>query len=109
MYPKCRQYPKGITVGNAHWDVKFCRKTPDHPPTDVGLCDPETRTIYIRYKQSRRETLMTFLHEWLHAVEFEYEIEIGHTIIEKLEDAVIEFCEENPEVLVNFLFQMLGD
>ena len=109
MWPTCRQYPKHIYVRGTQWDIKFCRKTPDtYPGEGVGLCDPETKTIYIKYKQPPRETFLTFIHELLHAIEDEYEVEIGHPIIEPLEYAVANLLENNAEIIIHFVFLMFG-
>jgi len=107
MFPTCRKYPKDIMVRGTHWDIKFCRSTPEGPDSDLGLNDPEARIIFIRYKQTPRETFMTLVHEWLHAVEAEYEIQIGHPIIEVLEEVFASFCEENDEFLIWFIFTFL--
>ena len=96
VFPRTRDYPKEIFIKDHVWDLKFCRSTPDdRDPEDLGLCDPSTKTIYVRYKQPARETFMTVVHEWLHMVEDEYEIEIGHKIIHVLEEAIADFLEKN--------------
>ena len=103
MFPKTREYPKEIIVKDQPYDIKFCRNTPEGPDSDVGLYDPETRTLYIRYKQTPKETFKTAVHEWLHAVEDEYGVKLGHPIIEKLEDAIADLVEKNPEIFISFL------
>jgi hypothetical protein len=106
MFPKCRDYPDHIIVKGQPWDVKFCRNTPEGPDTDVGLYDPENKCIYIKYKQTPRQTFQTAFHEWLHIVEDEYQIEIGHPIIEKLEEAIADFVEQNPDIFISMLFKL---
>lgn len=107
MFPKTREYPNQVIVNGNYWDIKFCRKTPDNPPSDLGLCDPGIKTLFIRYKQSSRETFMTFCHELLHAIEDEYEIDIPHNVIYKLEDAIADLVENNPEIFIQFLFRVM--
>jgi len=109
MYPGVRDYPKEIVVKDTPWNIKFCRKTPDDQPGEgLGLCDPETKTLYIRYKQSPRETFKTFVHEWWHAVEVEYEFDISHKLIYKFETIFTDLLENNPEFFIQFIFHVTG-
>ncbi len=50
-----------------------------------GTACPETRTIELCSKMGRRKMLSTFIHEVLHAIEFEYQIKIPHRLIYALE------------------------
>ena len=79
-----KAYPKEILIGETVWRVRFVRKFRGEPNT-VGLCCEANETIYIRQGLGRVETFKTFLHELLHAVEFEHKIEIPHKLIYQLE------------------------
>jgi hypothetical protein len=56
--------------------------------TTVGECRFDARQIAIKTGLSKRETIKTFIHEVLHAIEFERGIKIQHKAIYQLEDAV---------------------
>lgn len=73
-----------------------------------GISDPEQRVNYIKYGQDRRETFKTFFHEWLHSVEFEYDIEIPHKLISALEDPFADLWEENGPELLELLLLCFG-
>lgn len=109
MFPRTSEYPKEIFVKDMVWRVRFCRTVPDDPQEkDLGMCDPESRTIFIRYKQKPRETFMTFVHELLHAFEFEYNIEISHEIIYELEECIADLVTQNPELFILFMFRVFN-
>jgi hypothetical protein len=99
ILPKIRQYPKRIRVRGEPWDIQFVRKIPSNDTHDVGLCDPSNNTIYIKLKQSPRDTFLTFIHEVIHAMEVEWDFNLPHTqkddVVDKLERAIGEFLENN--------------
>lgn len=57
----------------------------------LGECSQEPREIRIRSDLSPRLTLITFIHEVLHAMQFEYGIKIPHASVNQL-DSAIEAC-----------------
>jgi Zn-dependent peptidase ImmA (M78 family) len=89
--------PRQITVRGAHWQVVITRtlKYGENGEELLGLCDPSLRCIYVNKKQSPRQQFITFLHEAMHAIEFEYERKFGHKIIEKIEEPLGEFLRDN--------------
>lgn len=89
-----RSYAATWLVGDNLWDLKFV-KTAGDSDSNRGLCDPSNRTVYVLRGMDRGEIFRTFLHEILHAIEFENEIDIKHEIIEKLEDGIADFILEN--------------
>jgi len=95
MIPRRKEYPKQLNINGEEWKVKFVNII-DKDIELHGQCDPGTRTIYIRNKQSEVERCATFIHEILHAFEAEYEIKISHKAIYQLEHAMMDF------ILVNF-------
>ena len=94
---KLKDYPREIQVGEALWEVRFVRQLEESDPARItwGLCDPSDQIIYIRLGQSQGERLKTFLHELLHAIEYEYKITMPHRLIHKLEDPLARFLMDN--------------
>lgn len=82
-WPAKSSYPNTVLIVDAVWEVKFVRKIAS--ANHLGLCDPSTNTIYIRLKQSREETFLTFFHECMHAYEFETGKEAGETMVRLFE------------------------
>lgn len=64
-------------------------------PNCLGMCDPNTKIIYIKNGQSKSAEIKCFLHEWLHSAEAEFEIKIPHDSVYKLEDAIYKFLTLN--------------
>lgn len=93
--PSKRQYPRKLLINDQEYTVKFVRKIPKDKET-VGWCDPSEHEICIKTGQSVSETFATFVHETLHAIEFEYGLKIEHALVYKLEKAICDF------LLVNF-------
>lgn len=54
----------------------------------LGECRFDSKQIALKSDESERETFKTFVHEVLHAMEFERGIKIPHKAIYQLEDAV---------------------
>ena len=67
----------------------------DDKPDCLGLCDPNARTITIKLGQSDTETVKTFIHELIHAIEAEYETPIPHKITYTLEEGVFKVLKLN--------------
>jgi len=99
-----RDYPKIMFIGLELWRLYWFRKIPKgEDKKTVGLCDPSDKTIHVKYGQSDYETLRTYIHEVIHAIQDEYNIKFhknptkDHEIVEKLEIAITHF------IWVNFL------
>jgi hypothetical protein len=90
--PKASQYPKRIYVKGEVYKVTFTTKI-----KHFGDTDSETKVIRIRSGMSKRETFKTFLHELLHAIEFECDFKstLKHSQIYDLEDAIFELLIDN--------------
>ena len=54
----------------------------------LGLCEPETKQILIRFNLGKREMMATFIHEVLHAIEFEHGIAIPHALISQIDTSI---------------------
>lgn len=92
--PTPKQYPKEIVIGDNVWSVKFFRKKKGHANTS-GLCDPSTKTIWLKQGQTHTELMSTYIHEVLHAFEDEYNHPIPHKTIYALEQAIMNFLFAN--------------
>jgi hypothetical protein len=92
--PQIRKYPREVRVKDETYQVKFVRKIKGERST-LGECDPESRTIRIKLGQSLAETFATFIHEVLHAIEFEYEIKISHRAIYLYEKGIADLLLAN--------------
>ena len=64
-------------------------------PKQRGECDDLAKQIAILKGMSERETLETFIHELLHAVELEYGIPIPHRLIYMLEMPFVKLAKLN--------------
>lgn len=94
------EIPKQIRVKNAIYNIVFTNTLyPDDEYFTFGLCDPQTRTIYIKKHLTEQQTISTYWHEYFHAVEFEYGVKIGHPMIEILEKAMAHLYRRNAFVL----------
>lgn len=94
---KLKDYPREYMVGDAVWKLRFVRHIPHDQPGRicVGLAEPSEQVIYVKLGQDPEERLKTFLHELLHAIEYEYDISMPHRLIHKLEDPLARFLIDN--------------
>ena len=92
--PYQKDYKKFYTIGDCEWEVKFVRNFPSRP-SDTGQCDPGNYTIRIKAGESREEKFLTFIHEIIHAFEDEYNFELKHEHVYKLERAIADFIVQN--------------
>ena len=88
---KKTSYPRQLVIGDEVWSVKFVRKLDGC----YGECDPSNNEIRIRMKQSHDETLKTFIHEVVHALEFSFEFDLEHRHVYALEEAVFQLLRDN--------------
>jgi hypothetical protein len=91
--------PKTLQVYGKRWQIKtkkFPAPIDDEPGTE-GLCCKESRVIYIERTLSGEEKLNTFLHEIIHAIN--YELKLGQTSLSSdVEEVICQgiadfFCE----------------
>jgi hypothetical protein len=61
----------------------------------LGLCDPGTRTIFLKLNQAESEVIKTFIHEMIHALEAEYQTPIPHRIVYTLEEGIFRVLKLN--------------
>ena len=101
---KKTSYAKEWLVGGNPWRLKFVRLI-DGDENTVGLCCPDTKEILLKQKQDYMQTFKTFIHEVVHAVEFEGEFELDHEHVEKMEEGLATFLVNNFEDLQRILGQ----
>ncbi len=85
--------PRSIEIGGNIWTVHFYRKPPlaEKPGEEIfGACVPKRRRLYVKQGQAPLERLSTLIHELLHAIEYEYKIEIPHSLVNALEGPLAE-------------------
>ena len=92
--PNEAQYPKSVLINNEVYRVQFVVK-PDREKSTLGLCDPDKKVIRIKKGLSAKERMSTYVHEVLHAFEFEYEIDVHHDIVYALEECIINYLLVN--------------
>lgn len=85
--PKHDAYPKELHINEETYTVHVVTRIPDEKASTLGLCDSGTKRIYIK-KASKAQMFRTFVHESLHAIEFEYQLDIKHEMVYKLEKAI---------------------
>lgn len=93
--PNWKKYPKKININDEMYEIRMVKRIPGEPHTDCGMCDPGEKIIWIRYTQSKRGVLRTAIHEILHAMEAEHEIELKHSLVYSLEKALESFLVDN--------------
>lgn len=93
-HPHISRYPREIRIGDDVYKVKFVTRI--GPSRKIlGLCDPANHTIRIRTGQSPEETLKTFIHEILHAIEFSREVKLSHELVYQLEQCLYDVLVDN--------------
>lgn len=90
--PKISQYPKVVLIGPAKipYQIKFVRNK-----KWLGDCSAGKQRIRLVLPQSLDELLMTFLHEVLHAIEFESGKRVKHKNIYRFEEGLYWLLKSN--------------
>ena len=86
---------KKILVGEAAYSIKRQRTIRDGKERLCGLCDGEKKWIKIRKEDDDMKELMHLIHELLHAIEFEWDIEIPHKLVHQLEEPIARLIIDN--------------
>jgi hypothetical protein len=95
---RVRDFPRTFDVGDQIWTLKFVNRVPDRAGKGrvlVGLACPMEQILYIRKELSPFDRLVVFLHEVQHALEDEYDFEIDHAVLNKLDRAQAQFLCDN--------------
>lgn len=88
-------YPTELHINEETYTIKFVSRIPVKGRGVVGLCDPGSRTIYIKKGMTKSQTFRTLIHEVLHGIENEYSIPISHKVVHQLEKAIGDFFLTN--------------
>jgi hypothetical protein len=92
-----KKYPPikpGYVVNKRHYTVTFTDEIAGRPDV-LGECHHEPPIILLKSKQSEKEVFSTLIHELVHVFDFEYDINLTETQVQKLEKAVIRFLNKN--------------
>lgn len=83
------KYPKRIQITRTvFYNIVWVEIFPDNATHNTkGICDPITKTIFLKSDMTARKTWEVFNHEVLHATEFEYNLSIPHPLLDKLSKA----------------------
>jgi hypothetical protein len=87
--PAKGKFPKELHVNEETYSIKWVDKRPEwNNKRDCGLCDPQTCTIYLKRGMNKAKAFRTLIHEAIHAMEAEYDIDLPHTVVYQLEKAI---------------------
>ena len=95
--PTVRKYPKVLHITpEVDYQLKFVRKLVDGGGNSLdGECDSSEHLIKVRLGQSPEETFKTTLHEVIHALSDEYDLELNEKKVRQLEKALGDFLLMN--------------
>jgi hypothetical protein len=77
--------PKQILIGDCLWNIEL---TTDFEKDLYGKCNPSELKIYVKSDLSDFDQISTLVHEVFHAIEYTRNFEIGHRMIEKMENPI---------------------
>lgn len=98
-FPELQEYQKNYSINGNVWELKFKNKIKG---SLFGECCSEAKSItvalfhpHLRRRMQLVEIYSTFIHELLHAFEFEYGIDLGERRVTELECALMDFFVSN--------------
>lgn len=91
---RLKDIPKKVWIGESEWSIKFV-KLVDGNEKFLGCCKADTKEIFIKVGLRPKERAHTLIHELLHALEFEYELEVAHDLIYRLEGPIYDLVCDN--------------
>jgi len=102
MIPR-HMYPRTVRIKKKRWRLRFVPvvETPTDKYVVMGVCNFERREIKIQAEQSLDDTLGTWIHENVHALDNAYKIGLTHKQVYALEEAIKAFLMDN--ILPRFL------
>lgn len=88
------KYPAKIKIKRTQYSIQIVDVCPGGPEL-YGECLGDNKIIFIKKGYSKRFTFEIFLHEVMHALEYEYGFRIPHDIINQLESPLRRMLFEN--------------
>ena len=76
--------PKKIKIGFVEYRVEIRDQKSEE--ASLGWCDPNTSKIILNPNQSKRMMFKTFIHECIHAIIYEYNVDLGSRNLGAQED-----------------------
>lgn len=76
------------TIKGQSWKVKRKSKLIHNGSECYGLCEYESRTIYLERGLKGKKLIETFLHEYIHAVLYEMHLDVGEVIEEAVANGI---------------------
>jgi hypothetical protein len=87
-----KDYPVSIKIGplGVDYKIEFV-----NDKKWFGKCSQKKQTIWLNSKLKKPQLFMTFIHEVLHAIEFELGLKVKHKTIYGFEDGLYNFLLDN--------------
>lgn len=95
---RLRDYPREFLVGDSLWKLRFVRVVPERARKGrevIGLACPETQTIYVQLRLTHFDRFVVVIHELTHCMEDEFDFEIDHDTLNKLDKSWAKFMYDN--------------
>lgn len=93
--PHFASWPTEFHIHEETYQVRWVSKFPGNDQKLSGLCDGSSHIIYLKKGMSKSQAFRTLTHELLHAIEFEYEIEVPHKLIHQFERGICDLLLSN--------------
>ena len=85
-----KDLPKFLQIKDETYRYLWVDRCPGEPKSTHGLCCYESKTCWIRTKQGLEEAMSTYVHETLHAISDEYNINLTEKQVQKLEQGLMD-------------------
>lgn len=93
---KKRLYPAKLRVGATTYRLELVPHIEEIGRNVTrGYCDPDEKLITLLEKQSDKELFSTFIHELLHAIEYEHKVKIPHKLVYAMEGPLAQALTKN--------------
>lgn len=88
-----KKLPKKIKVGRHSYSVKYMEEIEEGKL--LGVCYLDDKRIEVAMEKGQREAESTILHEMLHAISEEYDLNLSEKRVIQLEKGLFETLERN--------------
>lgn len=86
-------WPFDLKIRDEVYPIRYVTKFRD--PKTMGECDPHKHEIRIKKGLTPKQEFRTIIHEILHALEFEYDLEMKHQLVYDLEKPLYRLFKDN--------------